>query len=60
MANITSNKTEQVVMRNRIDVDGVPAVSYTHLDVYKRQVLSVLLRKNGNRFFKHYQICFLV
>ena len=24
MANITSNKTEQVVMRNRIDVDGVP------------------------------------
>ena len=24
MANITINKTEQVVMRNRIDVDGVP------------------------------------
>ena len=34
-----------------IDIwDGLNAVSYTHLDVYKRQVISFIVGRPGNRF----------
>ena len=47
-----SSRIEQIIGEIEEYVDSCKSVSYTHLDVYKRQLYSLLCGNDGN-FYDH-------